>query len=126
MDVLAKSLSAVEATEPGWFEKMLGMGPASPGQADASLGPQTGMGAGRVLTGQSLESKGTPPRVVESGKKPKNEGDEDEDEDEKKIKKALTKAEASAWVHARLPGATLYQIGRFIEATCVLKRTGKL
>ena len=124
MDVLAKSLSAVEATEPGWFEKMLGMGPASPGQADASLGPQTGMGAGRVLTGQSLESKGTPPRVVESGKKPKNK--EDEDEDEKKIKKALTEAEASAWVHARLPGATLYQIGRFIEATCVLKRTGKL
>jgi len=77
-----------------------------------------------VLTGQSLESKGTPPRVVESGKKPKNE--EDEDEDEKKIKKALTEAEASAWVHARLPGATPYQIGRFIEATCVLKRTDKL
>lgn len=119
MDILAKSLQVVEASEPDALEKMLGMGTATPGTGLGTQGSQTGEGAGRVLTGQSLEGKNTPPKRVES--------DKDEDEDEKKkTKKSLTGAEAFAWVHARLPDATPDQIGRFIEATRALKRTGKL
>lgn len=104
MDILAKSLSAVEQADPDELEKMLTMGqPADPGSSPA--GPKTGEGAGQVLTPESLEH------------------DEDDKQaqlkfvSEKKTKKSLTDTEAFAWLHARLPNATENQIERIVALT---------
>jgi hypothetical protein len=127
MEVLAKSLQAVtDSTDDNLdapmlkslhkrldgIEKALGMGAAT--SPNPPAGPQTGRGAGQVLTGESLESKKTPPRVVE-------EGSTSDDEDEAKGKKKLTKAEVVAWVRTRLPHASDAQVQRFINLTRKLK-----
>lgn len=127
MEVLAKSLQAVSNADDSddslierihekveRIEKALGMGEAT--GINPPAGPQTGSGAGQVLTGQSLEQKNKPPRVVES-----------DDEDEKaKGKKKLTKAEATAWVRERLPNASDAQVQRFIDLTQKLKDANRL
>ena len=117
MSVLAKSLQAVEESGDEELmkslhdrldniEKALGMGTAT--GINPPAGPQTGSGAGQVLTGQSLERKGKPPRVVE-------EGSTTDEKDAKK--KSLSKAEAIAWVRARLPHASEAQARRIVELT---------
>lgn len=107
MEILAKSLQAAGLDED--LEKMLGMGTATPGAP--ITGPQSGMGAGRVIAPQSLEH---------------DEANTIEDEDEKKkrkkrMKKSMTEGEAFVWLRARLPHATPEQLGRIITLT----RTGK-
>lgn len=61
LEALAKSLrEAAAETDPDTDEdldKGLGMGAATPGVAVAGTGPQTGEGAGRVLTPQHLEDE---------------------------------------------------------------------
>ena len=100
LEILAKSLESAESAADE-FDKALGMGAATPGPAP--LGPQTGDGAGRVLTEQSLEH--------------------DEDED---TKKSMTDAEAIAWVQERIPGVALASVCRVVELTKTLKRQGRL
>ncbi len=111
LEVLAKSLAAVESCEPSLLEKMMGMGTATPGVSVATQGPQTGMGAGRVLVGQSLEHD---EKDLVGGKK------------KKKVQKGLSHAEALAWVRERLPGASDVQARRIVSLTVSLKREGKL
>lgn len=111
MEILAKSLQVVEQTEPGMLEKALAMGTPTPATAIANQGPQTGAGAGQVMTGESLESVHNKPVVVESKK------DKDEKEKEKKVKKSMTEVDAFAWYRAQLPNATPLQIGRLIQLT---------
>lgn len=110
LEILAKSLAAVEASDDVLL-RALGMGTATPGQA--VVGPRTGMGAGQILTPQSLETDDDPPEELEFKK-------------EKKVKKALTHAEAVAWVRARLPVATAEQARRIVEMTIALKQNGTL
>ncbi len=108
MEVLAKSLQVMEDADPDVLERALTMGEATPGVTP--VGPRTGEGAGEILSPESLET-------------------DDEDEKKKKKKKGLkklTKAEAIAFVRARLPHATLAQAERFIELTKALKRQNKL
>lgn len=114
MEILAKSLQEIENSEPDDMDKALSMGtPASPG--DAPVGPQTGDGAGQVLTPESLECD-VKPNVEQKKKKKKA----------KKIKKSLTDDEARAWLKARLPHANSSQIGRVIEMAKTLKRNGDI
>jgi hypothetical protein len=110
LEVLAKSLMAFEQCEPGLLEKSLGMGTATPGVAIATQGAQTGMGAGRVIAGQSLESD------IKDPKKKKK----------KKVAKSLDDTEAIAWVQTRLPGASVDQARRIVSLTKSLKRTGQI
>lgn len=105
LEVLAKSLQS--------FEKALGMGtPVTPGHAP--VGPQTGMGAGMVLTGESLEQDGQLRLLVEP--KPKK----------RKINKSLTTEQAIAWVQSRVPGLNLAAAGRVVQLTELLKQQGRL
>ena len=99
MEILAKSLQAVEEIEKG-----LGMGTAT--GINPPPGPQTGEGAGQVITGQSLEH------------------DEKEDEKKKKKNRKLTKAEN--WVKNKYPDASLAQIRRFLRVVRFLKTQEKL
>lgn len=109
LEVLAKSLAAIERCEPNAMEKALGMGAATPGQA--IVGPQTGMGAGRVLAPQSLEH---------------DEKDPAKEKKKKRVAKSLTDEEAVAWVRLRLPAATPDQARRIVALTKALKREGTL
>lgn len=137
MEVLAKSLQAVTDSDDSEettliqrihekvermeerVEKALTMGTATGIRPPED--PQTGEGAGQVITGQSLEQKKKPPRVVEAGST-----FEDEDEDGKKTKKSLSDAEAFAFVQTRLPLASEGQVWRIIETTRKLKAQNKL
>lgn len=112
MDVLTKSLIAVGNADPGEVEKALGMGHPS---VDAPVGPQTGEGAGQVITRESLESD----EKETVGKKRKKKK-------KKETKKSLTNEEARAWVKARLPRATDNQVDRVLELTRAMKRSGKI
>lgn len=121
LEILAKSLMAVEAMESDEenLEKALGMGAATPGVAIATQGPQTGMGAGRVLVGQSLETDDQPSMF----------DDTDDDEGKKrkrKVQKSMSVDEAVAWVRSRLPHASLETVGRIVDVTLALKRGGQL
>jgi hypothetical protein len=106
MEILAKSLYTLGLDEP--TEKSLGMGPVSgsPPTPPALMGPQSGMGAGRVIAGQSLEHDETD-----------TVSDEDEKKRKKRIKKSLNESETYAWLRARLPHATPEQLGRIITLT---------
>lgn len=110
LEILAKSLEAVEAAEPDAVEKALTMG--EPGAAPT--GQRTGEGAGQVLGKESMDRK-----------KKRNEKDDEKDEDEE-TKKSLTDAEAVAWVQARLPAADLATSCRIVEITKNLKRQSRL
>ena len=102
MQILAKSLEAVEAADPDEVEKALTVGtPATPGAAPA--GPKTGADAGQVLGKEDLEQ-----------------------EEVDTTQKSLTDAEAIAWVQAKMPSADLTSACRIVELTKTLKRQGRL
>jgi hypothetical protein len=108
MEILAKSLAAVEQADPEALIKALTAGTAA--GINPPPGPQTGEGAGQVLTGQSLESDESPPRKAE----------EDEDEkDKRKVRKSFDMA--VIWAKARMPQASWAQAERFVRATLQAK-----
>ena len=126
MEILAKSIQAVELADPDdieerldRLEKMLSMGAPPAGNAGPT-GPATGEGAGQIITGQSLEQKDKPPVVLSKG-----DDEEPEDEDET-TEKSLTDAEAVAWVQAIYPTLDAGTAGRIVEITKTLKRQGRL
>jgi hypothetical protein len=105
MEILARSLAAIEQSEPDILEKMLGMGDCS--NNETPIGTKTGMGAGQVLAKQSLEH---------------DEKNQKEKKKKKKTKKSLSKKEAFGFIKARLPNANNRQIGRLLTLTSLLKR----
>ena len=112
MEILAKSLVAVENSEPDGMEKALGMGhPVAPG--DIPVGVKTGPEAGQVLTPESLEQK-------------KVKSCDEDDEKKKKVKKSLTGDEAFGFLCARLPQASEAQVQRIIQLARRLKSQGQL
>ena len=112
MEVLAKSLMAVETAEPDDVEKAMTVGTPTPGQQP--VGPKTGEGAAGLLSPESLESDQRD-LLADSKKKKK-----------KKLQKSLSEDEAIAWVQSRIPGASSEVAMRFINATRALKGQGKL
>jgi hypothetical protein len=103
LEVLAKSLQAVEDSDPDDVEKALAMGPANPGAAPEG---------GAVLATESLESD---PKEMKRRKK----------EAEKSEKKLLTKAEAVSFVRERT-GFSDAACERVVKLTKVLKNQGQL
>lgn len=117
LEVLAKSIQALEAAEPddlearvAMLEKAMTMGPPS---VTAPEGPVTGEGAAAVHAKESLE--------------------QDDDEEEKKRKKlrenldkSLSYDEATAWMRSRYSSLSPAQIGKFVELTRALKAKGRL
>lgn len=111
LEILAKSLLAVEAAEDDdGLERALAVGPvdaANPGPI--SNDPQTGPTAGRLLARRSLEQG-----VGRKKKKLRRACDAD-------ANKSLTQGEAEQWVRARLPQANGNQVGRVILLARVLR-----
>lgn len=108
MEILAKSLQAIENSEPDILEKMLGMGE---GTNQSPEGSRTGMGAGQVLAKEDLECDS----------KDQNENSKKKKKKKKKARKSLTVKEAFGIVKARFPNATQEQIGRLITLTARFK-----
>lgn len=106
LDILAKSLLAVEAAEPDPVEKALSMGTES-GPTEQPAGPKTGEGAGQVLTEESLEDDERPAKKEET-------------------KKSLSDAEAVAWLQSQRPDLTAADAGRIVDITKRLKARGRL
>ena len=109
MEVLAKSLVAVQLADDDDLIKALGMGTAT----GPTVGPGadvSGMGAGQVLTPESLETEQLHSLTDDDGKK----------------KKKLNKAEAMVWLHERMPHVSAQTLGRIVDTTLLLKRKGKL
>lgn len=125
LEVLAKSLMAVEEQAQGEYEelvKTLSMGTAAPNIKP--VGPITGAGAGRILAPQSLE---TDERLATGQLNMFDDTDEDEERKRKrKIQKSLSVEEAVAWVRSRLPHVSLSTAGRIVDVTLALKRGGQL
>jgi hypothetical protein len=109
LQILTKSLQVMNEADPDDLVKVLGMGPTTSNTSPE--GPKSGMGAGKVLVGESVEN---------DAKK------EDEDEDEEKVKKGFTEAEMFAWYRTKFPTASPVQIGRCIQLTYKLKNLGML
>jgi hypothetical protein len=107
LEILAKSLEAVEASEPDVVEKALTMG--TPGVSPT--GTRTGEGAGQVMGKEDLESD-----VCTTC----------DEKCSKKTKKSLTDSEAIAWVQAHRPNTSLTAACRIVEITKNLKRQGRL
>jgi len=105
LEILGKSLQAIESADEDML-KALGMGPPPPAQP---AGPQTGIGAGHVLSPESLEEK-----------RRKKE------EKAKQLEKALADERAMTLVRKKLPGASLEQAARIVELTKKLKTQGRL
>jgi hypothetical protein len=101
LEILAKSLEAIETAEPDAVEKALTMGDP----AASPEGPKTGEGAGKVIAKEDLEA---------------------DEIDEEKQKKSLTDAEAIAWVQGKMPTLDLATSCRIVELTKNLKRQGRL
>ena len=104
LELLAKSL--VEEDEEA--EKALGMGNAPLGSKP--IGPQTGIGAGKVLTPQHLES--------EKDKLPKIK--------KLDVNKALTDFEAIEFIKSKLPTISVGQAIKLITLTRQLKAQNRL
>jgi hypothetical protein len=118
LELLAKSLTAVEQSDPSELEKTLGMGtPAVPGGSPTGEGPKTGADAGQVLARQSLESE---QRLLFGNKK------DDDEEEENKVKKALTDNEAVVWLLQKRPNLTPEICKRIVTLTKALKRQGRI
>jgi len=71
LEILARSITAVEMSDPDdlesrltVLEKAMAMGPAQPSVPVALRGPQTGVGAGAVTTPKDLESDENPPKEL--------------------------------------------------------------
>jgi hypothetical protein len=112
LDILSKSLQAVQASEDP-LDKMLGMGSPSPGSAPS--GPVSGMGAGQVLTPESL---------LRDPKKQKKLFDEEEKK--KSLTKSLTDGQAIDWLMAKRPDLSLHAASQLINITKALKKQGRL
>jgi hypothetical protein len=122
LEVLAKSLQAVEDSEPDAMEKMLGMGTGGgAGATPQPAGPQSGATAGQVLAGESLERKGNPPKNL-SGKPAKD----DEEEAEKSMAFDFSPERAMAMLRERIPGATPHTLRRVLTQAARWKREGQL
>ena len=134
LEVLAKSLEAMEVAEPTELEarvtvleKAMTMGPPS---ASAPVGPKTGEGAAAVQAKESLERD--PKKDEAATKKKLEELGEDEDEAPKKedeeepANKSLTYAEATEWIREKRPEMTPAQAGRLLQLTQALKTKGRL
>ena len=113
LEVIAKSLRVIEETDPTSldaayeaFYRALGMGHSTPGVKP--VGPHTGMGAGRIVTPESLEGQ---PR---SSAGPKRK------------RKRLSKAEAVGWLANYFPHASATDLGRIVDAALKMKRRGAL
>ena len=108
LEILAKSMMAMERQgqeEDERLGKTLAMGTATPGQKP--VGPQTGRGAGKVLTRQHLE-------------------EEERDLLKPTVKKSLTDAEAIRYVQARVSGISREDAGRIVRLTRILKQQNRL
>jgi len=123
LSILAKSLQASELAEPNEvesrlfvLEKALAMG--TPNGNNAPEGPQTGEGAGQVITGQSLEQKKRPYLNEKE--------DTEEDEKEEKVTKSLSLKSGISWFLDKVPGSTVEQAERFITLTKALKGQGRI
>lgn len=114
LEVIAKSLMAVQTAEEEPLLKGLGMGTAT-GPAISPGTEVSGMGAGQVLAPESLETGQL--RALQ---------DEEEKKQKGKRKKKLNKAEAILWLHTRLPQVSAQTLGRIVDTTLLLKRNGKL
>lgn len=116
LEILAKSLLAVEASEADDNEDLaraLAMGPtdsANPGPLP--VGPQSGPTAGRLLARRSLEHG-----VGRKKKKLRRTCDAE-------ATKSLTQGEAEQWVRARLPLANENQVGRVIKLALAQRARG--
>ena len=124
LEILARSINAMEAADPDdvesrlmVLEKALAMGDAAPTVRPAMRGPQTGTGAGALLTPVDLESDDNPPKP--SKKKLKMLVEED-------AQKALSDEEAFALVQLALPAVDAATAGRIVDLTKSLKRSGRL
>ena len=110
LEILAKSLQAVAASEDPLM-KMLGMGPvATPGVTPT--GVQPGMGAGQVIAAESLEQDEY--YYDADGKKRKKKTKE-------AVNKALSYSEAYDWYAGKFPQATPLQLMRVIAFAKRLK-----
>ena len=98
LETLAKSLIAISQDNGNEEEYLKAL----------TMSPAVGTGAGAVITPQSLEM----------------------DEQLKILhdqpKKNLSKAEAIEWLAERLPNASTATLGRIVDTTLLLKRSGKL
>lgn len=110
LDVLAKSLMAVEHCEPELLVKALAMGVANPG------GVPTG---GAVLSTESLErdDDGQDRLVYDGVPRPKKKD---------KAKKSLTDEEAAAWVRTRYPSLAAMRVEQIVNLTKALKCSGRI
>jgi hypothetical protein len=123
LDILAKSLLAVERQGEDAFEKALGMGPVET-PVTHPVGDKVGMGAGRVLAPQSLEQKKK--NLTWNPNEEEEEADGEEPLRKEKVKKSLLPAEAVAFVQKRIPGITTADAIRIVNVTKVLKTQGRL
>jgi hypothetical protein len=116
LEMLSKSLRAIEQADPNELEKTLGMGtPAVPGGSPTGEGPKTGADAGQVLARQSLESK---QRFID--------WDEEEKKKKKRMSKALTDDEAVLLIKQKRPDLSLRTCARIVSLTKALKRQGRI
>lgn len=109
LEVLAKSMQALERQgeeeDKERLGKTLAMGPATPGQKP--VGPQTGRGAGKVLTRQHLE------RTEHDLLKPA-------------MRKSLSDGQAIRYVLDRIPGISYAHAERIVRLTKILKQQNRL
>lgn len=126
LEILGKSIQAMEAADPDDFEsrlelleKALTMGAATPGVKP--VGPQTGEGAGKVIAPQSLEQDDQPPK----SKKIKTKTQRGKIT-EKLMSKSLTEKQAVAWVQWAIPSMDTATAGKLVSLTKKLKTNGNL
>lgn len=115
LEILAKSLSAVENAEPDALLRALSMGTATAAPQNTPVGPRTGEGAGQILAPESLE-RGCPDCDREDCPK----------RSQPTTKKSLTDPEAIGWIRQRLPHISLSTAGRLVDVTHMLKRARAL
>lgn len=114
LELLAKSLLAVERADPDAMQKALGYGDvAVPGGSPTGEGPKTGDQAGQVVAPQSLESK-------------QRSLLEDEEKKKKRMKKSLSDDEAILWLRSQRPQLSLATCERIVTLTKALKRQGRI
>lgn len=125
LDILAKSLIAAEQMDPPAWEKALTAGTTEGGLTHPA-GPQTGEGAGQVLMTESLETGKRLKRALAEARGEDDADEGGEEGGEEAVSKALTDAEAVAWVQNRIPGASATHAGRIVDLARRLKAQGRL
>jgi hypothetical protein len=121
LEVLAKSLVAVERAEQDPLVRAVTMGTATaPSPETKPMGPRTGEGVGKVLAEEHLE---TDERCSPGDKDEKSCSARSSDS---ATRKSLTDTEAIAWVRQRLPHLSLSTACRLVDVTRRLKRSQAL